>query len=74
MRDLIFLIMLGAALIFSVLSYQRGEELAEIVYRLEAQVNQDEIHRNRVVTLGQQLERLIRGAAGSDKKARASEG
>ena len=74
MRDLIFLIMLGAALIFSALAYQRGEELADIVYRLEQQASQDEIQRNRVVTLGQQLERLIRGATGSGKKSKAAEG
>lgn len=59
MRDIVFLLLAGAALIFSVLAYQRGEELAGIVYRLEAQVNQDEVHRNRVVTLGQQIERLL---------------
>jgi hypothetical protein len=75
MRDLIFLIMIGAALIFSALAYQRGEELADIVYRLEAQVSQDEHQRNRVVTLGGQLERLLRSmGSGSGKKTKSTEG
>ncbi len=75
MRDIIFLIMLGAALVFSALAYQRGEELAEIVYRLEVQSNRDEINRNRVVTLGGQLERLLRSMSGSSgKKAKSPEG
>ena len=75
MRDIIYLIMIGAALVFGALAYQRGEELAEIVYRLEVQSNQDEINRNRVVTLGQQLERLLRSVGGgSGKKTKSSEG
>jgi len=75
MRDIIFLIMIGAALVFSALAYQRGEELAEVVYRLESQANQDEVNRNRVVTLGGQLERLLRSmGGGSSKKTKSSEG
>ncbi len=75
MRDIIFLIMIGAALVFSALAYQRGEELADVVYRLEAQANQDEVNRNRVVTLGGQLERLLRSmGGGSSKKTKSSEG
>jgi len=73
MRDLIFLILAGAAVIFSALAYQRGEELAEIVYRLERQVSQDEVQRNRVVTLGQQLERLLKSLPGTGPRAKAAQ-
>ena len=75
MRDIIYLIMIGATLVISALAYQRGEELAEIVYRLEAHANQEDVTRNRLVTLGGQLERLLRSmGGGSSKKTKSSEG
>ena len=69
MREIVVLIMVGGALIFSVLAYQRVEELSDAVYRLSAQANQEAFQRNRVMTLGQQLEKLLRPLKPSDRKA-----
>ncbi len=64
MRDLILLVLAGAALVFSVLAYQRVEEVSEVVYRLNAQVNQQEFQSNRVISLGRRLESLARSVTG----------
>ena len=69
MHEIVVLIMAGGALIFSVLAYQRVEELSDAVYRLAAQANQEAFQRNRVVTLGQQMEKLLRPFRPSDRKA-----
>lgn len=69
MRDTILLILAGAALIFSLLSYQRVEELADVVYRLDAQANQQAFQQNRVITLGNQIEKAARSLTGSGRKA-----
>ena len=68
MRDTILLILVGAALIFSVLAYQRAEELSDIVNRLDAQTNQQAFQQNRVITLGRQIEGLARPLTGSGQK------
>jgi hypothetical protein len=68
MRDSILLILAGAALIFSVLAYQRVEELNDVVHRLDAQANQQAFQQNRVITLGKQIENLARSLTGSGKK------
>ncbi len=72
MREIVMLIMAGGALIFSALAYQRVEELSDAVYRLSAQANQEAFQRNRVVTLGQQLEKLLRPLKPSDRKGSAT--
>ena len=64
MRDTILLLLAGAALIFSLLAYQRVEELADVVYRLDAQANQHAFQQNRVITLGNQIENLARSLTG----------
>ena len=69
MRDIILLILTGAALIFSLLAYQRVEDLADVVYRLDAQSNQQAFQQNRVLTLGKQIEDLARSLTGSGRKA-----
>jgi hypothetical protein len=69
MRDIILLILVGAALIFSLLAYQRVDELADVVYRLDAQSNQQAFQQNRVITLGKQIEDLARSLTGSGRKA-----
>ena len=69
MRDTILLLLAGAALIFSLLAYQRGEELADVVYHLDAQANQQAFQQNRVITLGNQIENLARSLTGSGRKA-----
>jgi hypothetical protein len=68
MRDIILLVLAGAALIFSLLAYQRGEDLADVVYRLDAQANQQAFQQNRVITLGNQLENFARSLTGSGRK------
>ncbi len=60
MRNVVVLILAGAALIFSLLAYQRAEEIAEVVYRMNAEANQESIQRNRVLILAHQLENLLR--------------
>ena len=69
MRDTILLVLAGAALIFSLLAYQRAEELADVVYRLDAQANQQAFQQNRVITLGKQIENLLHSLTGSGRKA-----
>ena len=69
MRDTILLLLAGAALIFSLLAYQRVEEVADVVYRLDAQANQQAFQQNRVITLGKQIEDLARSLTGSGRKA-----
>jgi hypothetical protein len=64
MRDTILLLLAGAALIFSLLAYQRVEDLADVVYRLDAQANQQTFQQNRVITLGNQIENLARSLTG----------
>ena len=68
MRNIVTLILAGAALVYAVLAYQRVEELSEVVYRREAQSSQEQIQRNRVLTLGQQLEKFMRTLSGSGQK------
>jgi hypothetical protein len=69
MRDTILLLLAGAALIFSLLAYQRVEDLADVVYRLDAQANQQAFQQNRVISLGNRIENLARSVTGSGRKA-----
>ena len=69
MRDTILLLLAGAALIFSLLAYQRVEDLADVVYRLDAQANQQAFQQNRVISLGNRIESLARSVTGSGRKA-----
>lgn len=68
MRDTILIVLAGGALVLSALAYQRVEELSEIVYRLDAKSNQEDFQRNRVITLGRQLEDLMRSFTGTGRK------
>ena len=71
MRDTILLILAGAALIFSLLAYQRAEEITDVVYRLDAQANQQGFQQNKVMTLGRQIENMARSLTGGGRKAAA---
>jgi hypothetical protein len=69
MRNIVVLILAGGALIFSLLAYQRAEEVAEVIHRMSAEANQEAFQRNRVVVLGHQLENLIRSMSPSPRPA-----
>jgi hypothetical protein len=68
MRNIVMLILSGAALIFSVLAYQRVEELSEVVARLSTDANQESVQRNRVLSLGNRLEKALRPFGGSSRR------
>jgi len=68
MRNIVMLILSGAALIFSVLAYQRVEELSEVVARLNADVDQESVQRNRVLSLGRRLEKVLPSFGGSSRR------
>ncbi len=69
MRDVILLILAGGALIFSVLAYERVEELSQVIYRLDTENRQEAFQRNRVITLGQQIEHMARSLLPGRKAA-----
>jgi len=68
MRNIVMLVLSGAALIFSVLAYQRVEELSEVVARLSADANRESVQRNRVLSLGNRLEKALRSLGGSSRQ------
>jgi hypothetical protein len=67
MRDILLLLLAGGALIFSVLSYQRVEELSEIIARLDTETSRQTIDQNRVLSLGRRLEQVMRSVPGLRK-------
>jgi hypothetical protein len=68
MRNIVMLVLSGAALIFSVLAYQRVEELSEVVARLSTDANRESVQRNRVLSLGNRLEKALRSLGGSSRQ------
>jgi hypothetical protein len=60
MRETVTLLIAGAALIYAILAYQKADELAETVSRLDAQANRESVERNKVLSLGQKIENLAR--------------
>jgi hypothetical protein len=72
MRDFLLFFLAAAALVVSALAYQRTDELYELVARLNAESGKDVIERNKVLTLGNRLEQMLRGVSGG-KKPRAAE-
>jgi hypothetical protein len=71
MRDILLFALAAAALLVSVLSYQRTDELYELVTRLNADSGRELIERNRVLTLGARLENMMRSVGSSGKKSAA---
>lgn len=67
------LLMAGAALLLSVLTYMRTEEVADRVYSVQQAQDSDTQYRNRVLSLGQQLERLIGRQAEAPKPKAAQQ-
>ncbi len=67
------LLMAGAALLLSVLTYMRTEEVADRVYSIQQAQDSDTQYRNRVLSLGQQLERLIGRQAEAPKPKAAQQ-
>jgi hypothetical protein len=62
------LILAGLALIVSVLTYQRVEELSDSVARLSAEANQESVQRSKVLTTSSRLEKMMRSLAGAGRK------
>jgi hypothetical protein len=71
MRDILLFALAAAALVVSTLSYQRTDELYELVTRLNADSGRELIERNRVLSLGARLENMMRSVGGSGKTSAA---